>query len=106
MFSPKRALSRIASDSLLHAPQRLPPLQYSTPLFLYKLSVNRSGGDRFGMSVSQGLGADPQGAFGERYRLAQVALLLIKDGQIMQRLSYLRMVLTEVLFPKSERALK
>ncbi len=58
------------------------------------------------MSVSQRLGADLQGAFGERYRLAQVALLLIEDGQVMQRLSYLRMVLTEVLLPKSERALK
>src|SRR5260370_41517357 len=70
---------------------------------LYKLSVKRSGGDRFGMSVSQGLGADLQGAFGESYRLAQVALLLIEDGQIMQRLSYLRMVLTEGLFPDVQR---
>ena len=76
------------------------------PLFLYKLSEKRSGSHRFGMSVSQGLGADLQGTFGERYRLAQVALLLKEDGQIMQRLSYLRMVLTEVLLPKSERALK
>jgi hypothetical protein len=58
------------------------------------------------MSVSQRLGADLQGAFGERYRLAQVALLLIEDGKVMQRLSYLRMVLTKVLFPESERALK
>ncbi len=57
---------------------------FSTPLFLYKLSVKRSGGNRFGMSVSQGLRANLQGAFGERYCLAQVALLLIEDGQIMQ----------------------
>src|SRR6266487_4794901 len=32
MFSPKRALSRIASDSLLHAPQRILPLQYTLVL--------------------------------------------------------------------------
>ncbi len=71
---------------------------------MYKLSVERSGGDCFGMSVSQGHGEDLQGAFGERYRLAQVALLLIEDSQVMQCLSYLGMVLTEVLFSKSERA--
>ena len=76
------------------------------PLFLYKLSEKRSGGGRFGMSVSQRLGANLQGAFGERFRLAQVALLLIEDGQVMQRLSYLRVVSTKLLFPKSERALK
>lgn len=75
-------------------------------ILIYKLGVKRSGGGRFGVSVSQPLGADLQGAFGERYRFAQVALLLIEDGQIMQRLSELRMVLTKVLFSKSERALK
>jgi hypothetical protein len=58
------------------------------------------------MRVSQRLRADLQGAFGERFRLAQVALLLIEDGQVMQRLSYLRVVLTELLCSKSERALK
>src|SRR5260370_6859534 len=50
---------------------------------LYKLSVKRSGGDRFGMSVSQGLVAPLPRPSVQTYPPAPLALLLLEHRHII-----------------------
>lgn len=75
-------------------------------MILGELSIERPRGDHLGVSVSQGLRADLQSTFGKSDGLVQIALLLVEDGKIIQRLSCLRVVRTEMLFTDLQGALK
>jgi hypothetical protein len=59
---------------------------------LEQLRAQGSGGDGFGMPVSQSLRADRKRMLGESDGLAQPTLLLPQQRQLMQRLSRLRML--------------
>jgi hypothetical protein len=61
-----------------------------------QLSTECACGDGFWVIFSQRPRADFQGMFSEGERLAQVALLLPEDRQVMQGLTYQGMVLTQV----------
>lgn len=74
------------------------------PVCLLRQQLNREllGGNGRGVTVSEHLRVDLRGSSGQGDRLVQMALLLLKEGQRMQRFRRFRVLLTQLLFSQSQ----